>query len=49
MAPIQAEVKLALLKNCFVNIPQAVVSVLDNAKAVSDTKLETSVCAQWIR
>ena len=34
MAPTQAEIKLVQLKNCFVNVPQAVVTVLDNARAV---------------
>lgn len=35
MAPIQAELKLIELKNCFVNVPRSVVALLDNAKAVS--------------
>lgn len=35
MAPIQAEVKLVDLKNCFVNVPRSIVALLDNAKAVS--------------
>lgn len=39
MAPIQAEIKLVQLKNCFVNVPQNVVAVLDNARAVSRVDL----------
>ena len=35
MGATQAEIKLVQLKNCFVNVPQSVVTVLDNAKAVS--------------
>ena len=35
MAPTQAEVRTVHLKNCFVNVPQPVVRVLDNAQAVS--------------
>ena len=35
MAPTQAEIKLIELKNCFVNVPLSIVSLLDNAKAVS--------------
>ena len=42
MAPIQAEIKLVQLKNCFVNVPQSVVTVLDNARAVSRTDLSDS-------
>lgn len=42
MTPIQAEVKLVQLKNCFVNVPQSVVTVLDNVRAVSSTKLPAS-------
>ena len=37
MAPTQAEIKFVQLKNCFVNVPQAVVTVLDNARAVCAT------------
>lgn len=37
MAPIQAEIKLVELKNCFVNVPRSIVTLLDNAKAVSST------------
>lgn len=35
MAPIQAEIKLMELKNCFVNVPRSIVALLDNAEAVS--------------
>lgn len=35
MPPIQAEIKLVELKNCFVNVPRSIVALLDNAKAVS--------------
>ena len=35
MAPTQAEIKLIELKNCFVNVPLSIVSLLENAKAVS--------------
>ena len=35
MAPIQAEIRLMELKNCFVNIPRSIVALLDNAEAVS--------------
>ncbi len=35
MAATQAEIKLIELKNCFVNVPLSIVSLLDNAKAVS--------------
>ena len=34
MAPNQVEIKLAELKNCFVNVPRSIVAMLDNAKAV---------------
>lgn len=34
MSSTQAEIKLVQLKSCFVNVPQSVVTVLDNAKAV---------------
>ncbi len=36
MAPTLAEIKLIQLKNCFVSVPQSVVTVLDNARAVCD-------------
>ena len=35
MAQTQAELKLVELKNCFVNVPRSIVTLLDNAKAVS--------------
>lgn len=34
MAPTSAEVKLVQLKNCFVNLPQPLVTILGNAEAV---------------
>jgi len=35
MAPTQAEVRFVQLKSCFVNVPQSVFTVLDNANAVN--------------
>ena len=35
MAPSHVEVKLVELKNCFVNVPRSIISLLDNANTVS--------------
>ena len=35
MAPSPAEVKLVQLKNCFVNLPQSLVTALSNSDAVN--------------
>ena len=41
MAPTLAEVKLVQLKNCLVNVPQSIVTVLDNARAVNSLRIST--------
>lgn len=52
MAPIQAEIKLMELKNCFVNVPRSIVALLDNAvvqNVVVELQYKESSSAQVLK